>query len=202
MSRSLSELLGNPWRGRGARTGRLLALLVLSQLGWFACVLGAAQGRLALGLPLAGACLAAMLWVSSAPARDAVLVVLAVAVGGVWDTWLGAAGIVVYASPGPVAGVAPAWILMLWALLGALLREPLAWLHRRTLLAVLLGGVGGALSYLGAVRLGAGLLPEVTRALYTLALGWAVMTPLLLRLALWLEEGGSALQDGHGRGRR
>jgi hypothetical protein len=47
----------------------------------------------------------------------------------------------------------------------------------------LLGAVGGPLSYAGAERLGACTLREPMAAWLALALGWALILPLLLSLA-------------------
>jgi len=126
------------------------------------------------------------------PARreDLWLAGAAVALGLLWDTAMLRTGVVAYASPGPVPGWAPAWILALWLLFATLLRGPLQWLHGRWRLSALLGGIGGAFSYWSAVRLGAGYFPHLQAALLVLGLGWAVMTPLLTELARRLEARG------------
>lgn len=172
---------------------RRLVLLVLNliafQCAWFACVLGAARGTPGWGIAAVAGAVALQFVVSDARLRDAALLVTAIAIGVVWDTTMTRAGIVVYASPGPVAGWAPAWIVALWALFATVLREPLRWLHGRRLLSALVGGVGGALSYWSAVRLGAGRLPDFWLAMGVLAAGWAVITPCLTEFARWLDGG-------------
>ncbi|MFN3304721.1 MAG: DUF2878 domain-containing protein [Roseateles sp.] len=171
-----------------SRQRLLLVLnLIAFQLAWFACVLGAARGMPAWGIAAVAAAVALQLVVSDARLADVALLAAALAVGLVWDTALLRAGIVVYASPGPLADWAPGWILALWALFATVLREPLRWLHGRWLLAAVVGGLGGALSYWGAVRLGAGQLPDFALAMGVLAAGWALMTPGLLALARRLE---------------
>jgi len=168
---------------------RLLLVLNLTafQLAWFACVLGAARGTLWWGFAAVAAAVALQLVVSDARLADVVLLIAALAVGLVWDTAMLRAGVVLYASPGPLAGWAPAWILALWALFATALREPFRWLHGRWWLAAVVGGVGGAMSYWSAARLGAASIPDVPLALAVLAAGWAVMTPGLLALARQLE---------------
>ncbi|HET9205432.1 MAG TPA: DUF2878 family protein, partial [Burkholderiaceae bacterium] len=111
------------------------------------------------------------------------LVGAAMAIGLVWDSALLQLGWIVYAAPGPLPALAPAWILALWALFAIALREPLRWLHRRLPLAALLGALGGPLSYAGAQRLGACTLTQPVVSEIALALGWAAMVPLLLVLA-------------------
>ena len=165
----------------------LVLNLVAFQLAWFACVLGAAHGAPALGIAAVAAAVGLQFLVSDARPQEAVLVALTLAIGLVWDTAMTRAGVVVYASPGPVAGWAPAWILALWALFSTILREPLRWLHGRWLLAAVIGGLGGALSYWSAVRLGAGHFPDFALAMGVLAAGWAVITPCLTEFARWLD---------------
>ena len=165
---------------------RLLLIFVAFQAAWFACVLGAAYD-----VPEPGVAMVAIVWgvqFSLSPARgqDLALTGAAIVLGVLWDTALLRSGVVAYASPGPLPGCAPAWILALWVLFATLLREPLQWLQGRWLLAALLGGVGGALSYWSAVRLGAGSFRDLAQALVVIGVGWAVMTPALTELARWL----------------
>ena len=170
------------------RYGLTVLILVVFQAAWFACVLGAARGASGWGV---AACVGAVLlnaWLSDARRDELLLALCAVLLGLAWDTAMARCGVVVYASPGPWQGLAPAWILGLWALFSTTLRGPLRWLHGRWLLAAVAGGVGGALSYAAAVRMGAGQFPEPGRALLVLGAGWAVMTPLLVELARWLGE--------------
>ncbi len=165
-------------------TGRALRLgvvFVLFQAAWFACVLGAARGQAALGIAAATLVVAVLLAFSTD--RRAELRLLALAVGVAWDSLLAQTGVVRYASPWPLPGWAPAWILALWALLAPMLREPMRWLHGRPVLAALLGGAGGALSYAAAERLGACALHDHALALAVLGAGWALIVPLLLAAA-------------------
>lgn len=171
------------------RQRRLLLVLNLLafQAAWFACVLGAARQMAALGVAAVAVAVGLQFLVSPARARDAALLAVSVAVGFVWDTVLARSGIVEYASPGPFEGWAPGWILALWALFSTTLGEPLRWLHGRRTLAALVGGLGGALSYWGAVRLGAGHFPDFALAMAVLAVGWGLITPGLIELARWLD---------------
>ncbi len=168
---------------------RLAALIdfALFQLAWFACVTQAAAGRPGLGL-LAVA--AFVLWQSARSDRwqaDAVLMAIALALGLAWDTGLLQSGLVQYASPGPLPGVAPAWILAMWVLFAAVLRGPLSWLQGRPLVAALFGAVGGPASYAAAERLGACTLSAGPAVFITLGAGWALFTPLLVEAARRLQ---------------
>jgi hypothetical protein len=175
--------MATPLRG----TIRLIVSLLVFQGAWFACVLGAANGRPDLGVAIVLLVFGVQLALTAERHKDLVLAGVAVALGLIWDTAMLRFGVVDYAAPGPVQGWAPSWILALWILFATLLRGPLRWLHGRPLLAGLLGGVGGPLSYLGAVRLGAGSFKNMEEAMLVLGFGWAFMTPLLTELARRLE---------------
>jgi len=161
---------------------------VLFQAGWFACVIGASRGQVALGVTAAVAVVAMMLAWSDRRGADILLIVLALAVGFLWDNLLARTDLVRYASPGPWPGWAPPWILTMWALFAPMLRAPMRWLHGRPALSALFGGVGGALSYAAAERLGACSFPDPTMAMAVLGAGWALITPLLLAAARRLDR--------------
>ncbi|WP_077037613.1 DUF2878 domain-containing protein [Pelomonas sp. KK5] len=160
----------------------VLSLLAF-QGAWLACVLGAARGTPSFGLAMVALVWGVHLVSSSARCQVIVLTCVATVFGLLWDTAMLRGGVVAYASPGPLPQWAPGWILALWILFATLLQETLHWLHGRWLLAALLGGVGGPLSYWSAVHLGAGDFPDLPQALGVLAIGWAIMTPVLTEFA-------------------
>jgi hypothetical protein len=166
-----------------ARALRLGASLVLFQGAWFAVVIGAARGQALPGIVAAAVVIAMLLVLSEQRGAELRLLALALAIGIVWDSGLARSGVVEYASPGPLPGWAPPWILALWALLAVMLRGPMRWLHERPGLAALLGGAGGALSYAAAARLGACRFADPALAMAVLAAGWALIMPLLLAAA-------------------
>lgn len=164
-------------------TPLLLLNIAVYQAGWFACVLGAARGRPWLGLAIVAIIVCG--WVMSAPRPSALLQlsVLTALVGYSWDSWLSVAGLIGY-PPGPLSPpLAPPWILALWLLFATTLPISLRWLQSQPALAALLGALAAPLAYLAAARLGALTLPRMQPALWALALGWAGLLPLLLRLA-------------------
>lgn len=168
---------------------RVAVTFVAFEAAWFACVLSAARGNALIGVGAAAAAVALHFALSGERLTDVMLLGAALGIGLLWDTALGRFDLVEYASPGPLPGWAPSWILALWALFATLLRGPLRWLQHRPLLAALLGGIGGALSYAGAARLGACRFPNFLRAMPVLVIGWGLITPLLIELARRLEAG-------------
>lgn len=123
-----------------------------SQLLWLLAVGGAAYGQAWLG-PLAFMLFAVCQLSPRFRARgDVSLMLLALPVGLVVDTTMAAGGLLRYASPIPLASIAPIWILALWMGFALTFNHSLAYVLRRPLLAVLSGAVGGPLSYWIASR--------------------------------------------------
>lgn len=162
---------------------RVVANFVLFQLGWIACVLGAAKGYAWAGTACAVLIVAWHLWRAKRTPNELNLVLCVVLMGAVFDTLMMQLGLISYASGVLIAGVAPHWILALWALFATSLNVSMNWLKGRVALAALLGAVSGPLSYWAAVRLGAATFEQPMAAVISLALGWAIIMPLLMVLA-------------------
>lgn len=162
---------------------RLVLNVIGFQFGWFAGVLGAAHERPWLGSAVVAAVVAAHLATALRPAVETRLVGVALLIGVTWETLLLAGGWIAYPSGQLWAAVAPLWIVMLWALFAITLNSSLAWLKGRLPVAAVFGAVGGPLAYWGGVRLGALVFVEPLPAVIALAVGWAVLTPLLVVLA-------------------
>lgn len=170
--------------GPGPTRSMQIANLAVSQLAWFAVVLGAAHGR-----PLAAAlcALAAIgwhLWVVPRPGRELQLVLLASLVGGAAETVVVALGHVGYPSGQPLAHWPPYWMVALWGLFAIALNVNLRWLRGRPWLAACLGAVAGPAAFSAGVRLGGAHFVHPGSALATLACLWALALPLLGWLAV------------------
>jgi hypothetical protein len=174
------------------RIARLIACIIVFEAAWFACIAGAAHGFVGWGMAAVSMSIALQLFISNRRSVDLLLMLVAVGCGLAWDTALTQAHLVTYSSHLPMLAVAPAWILILWAQLGSVLREPLSWLHARPWLAVALSAFGGAASYAGAARMGAVAFPRPVIAILVLAAGWGMMLPLLLWLARRMEQRSAA----------
>lgn len=161
-----------------------VANFALFQALWFACVLGAASGQLALGLAVASGALLLALALSDSRRRD-LLLVLALGAGGLaLDSLAIAAG--VYAAPGARAfpGAAPWWIVMLWAGFATTLCSSFSWSLARPRLATALGAVAGPVAYLSGEALGALTLGEPRlRSLALLAVLWGCALSSAVALA-------------------
>jgi hypothetical protein len=161
---------------------------VLFQIGWFACVLGAANNKPWLGVLVV---LAVVIWhLKQAKSAKPELILLAIALtmGAVFDQLMLSSKLLTYQATGWSAHLVPAWILALWAVFVTALNVSLRWLnniksHGKWLIAVLFGAIGGPLAYMGAARLGAVNLNLYPQSYIALGLGWAIMTPILIKLA-------------------
>jgi hypothetical protein len=104
-------------------------------------------------------------------------------IGLVFDSALIGAGWVRYPSGTLVTGLAPQWIVAMWMLFGTTLNVSLAWLRPLPRAAAALGAIGGPLAYWGGARLGGMEFVVPFDATAALAVGWAVVTPMLCRVA-------------------
>lgn len=156
---------------------------VLYQLGWFACVVGAAQGWGTTGAGIALLLVMVHVGLAERPDREWPLLLAAAGIGLVVETLH--AGLGILDLSGHRAGsLAPLWILALWLQFGTVLHFCLSWLSGRYALASILGLVGGPLAFLGGERLGAATFGEPRLlSLAVLGLSWAVALPLLVALA-------------------
>jgi hypothetical protein len=158
--------------------------LTLYEIGWFACVLGAARGWSSAGATLALA-LTAIHILLSIERRSELLLVLSVGlIGTTLETLLLPFDVLVFESHAPEARLPPLWIAALWLQFATLLNFALDWLAGRPLLAFLAGAVGGPLAFVAGEALGAAAIGEPRlRSLAALALVWGCVLPLLFALA-------------------
>lgn len=155
--------------------------LVIFQLVWFITVFSVISDKIWLGP--AAFCFFFLLHLMIATNRraDFLLAVIAVMIGLLIDTVLVQAGLLRFEMSLPWPGVAPFWILILWANFALTLNNGLSWLRGHYKTSAILGFVGGSLSYFFGIRLGAGeLLITPGIALLIIGLCWSIVTPLLL----------------------
>jgi hypothetical protein len=165
----------------------LLANILAFQAGWWALVLSAARDQTGVGLLVVGLVLAWHLTRVRPNLAEVVLILSAALIGLTFDSLLQAAGWVVFAGGALFGILAPVWMVALWANFAATLNVSLLALRARPWLAALLGAVAGPVAYWGGAGLGAMTFVEPLPALLALAVGWALVTPRLFRLAVWLE---------------
>ena len=172
----------------------IIANFALFQGAWFAAILGGATGQEFLGcLPALGAVILYLFLNKRRFGREVALLVGIGLLGAVFETALIAAGWIAYTGRAPDSILPPIWIFALWLAFATLPQGSLQWLRGRPWLQGALGAASGPLSYLAGVKLGAATLPDPpTTAILAIGVGWAIVLPLIFRLADWISGGRQA----------
>ncbi len=161
--------------------------LVLYQLGWFACVLGAAHGMPWLGALAVTLIVGWHLARAAQPKRELALIAVAATLGALFDTLLIQSGWVRFDTGVLVPGTSPYWMVALWANFATTLNVSLRSLRTRLGFGVMLGAIGGPAAYYAGAQLGAFELVAFGAALTAIGVGWAILTPVLFIAALRLD---------------
>ena len=152
--------------------------LIAFQAAWLALVLSAAAMMPLYGVIAALAVVVAHLWRYP---HEAKLLALVTVLGTLWETAFAALGLVSFTSGTLYAHGTSFWFIALWAVFATTLNHSLNFLRRHWAVAVGFGLVGGPLAFWAGARLGAITLEPT--AYPVLAIGWAILTPVCLRLA-------------------
>ena len=156
-----------------------LVHLAFYQVTWFAAIMGGAAMAVWPGLLAGGLMLA--LHVALSQRRVATLNRLAQAtlIGAVVDMALMASGMVSFT--GCACLTPPLWMVILWPCFASLFDDLLKWVPSRPAIAVVLGGIGGPLAYVGGDALGALAFPSGSVVgLLAVGVAWAIATGLLV----------------------
>jgi hypothetical protein len=157
-----------------------LVNFIVFQIGWFTCVLSAANGYPWAGLMVVSLIVALHLRSAEHRAHEIQLLALAVVLGLVFDSLLVSSGWVRYPIGMFMPGIAPYWILAMWALFSITLNLSMGWLKNSLVLASVMGAIFGPLSYLAGARLGAIVLVDAVSSMILLAIIWALVMPILI----------------------
>ncbi len=160
----------------------ILVNAALFQITWFACVIGSAKGLI---WPALLACLALacyQLHPSRRHSSDLKLVVLSIILGLIVDSIWVQTGLMVFTDARPWGNIAPAWIILLWIGFALTINHSLGWLTAHPLLAPLMGLIGGPLSYLAGLKLGAVEFHADTLVVSVyLAIAWALSLTVMVK---------------------
>jgi hypothetical protein len=154
---------------------------VLYQVGWFACVLGAAWCVPWTGMSIALLLVGVHLWLAEDRAAQLKLALLAAAVGMVIDTAQLWAGVFSFHQGVVVQWLPPPWMSVLWMQFATTFHYSMNWLSARYLLCASFGLGGAPLAFFAGERLGAieFLSPRLPHY-GVLALLWSVAVPSLV----------------------
>jgi hypothetical protein len=148
--------------------------MVLMQLSWFACVLGAAHHVDWIGISSAMAISAWHVWRAAQPRLEVILLLTALALGFIIDSTLASNGLIMFASGVVLPGFTTLWMLGLWLGFATTLNSSLQWLFKRSWLAIVFGAIGGPTAYWSGVKLGALTLGPITLSLCAIGACWAI----------------------------
>lgn len=163
------------------------------QIIWLVCVFGAAWGypltAAALGLVLLASQLRA---VQRPPVREVPWIIACLLLGGGIDSLLTLTGHFVFTHPRWPDGLAPPWLLVIWAAFAVAITEFAPLIRRHILISLPLFAVGAPLTYYAGFRFGAVQMPTPAHSLVLLTIIWAILTPALAWGRLRFDRSGVA----------
>ena len=179
----------------------LLINTVVFQVAWLSSVVGAASEMPWLGPVTVSIAIAIHLRFARKPFEEVLLLLICALIGVVFDSVLVAAGWVTYTAGLFSAYFAPYWIITMWMLFATTLNVSMRFLRGKPRLAAAFGFYGGPTSYLAGQALGGIVLTNQIAALLMLAIGWAIIMPVLMRVSesldgmpgarrIWIAESG------------
>ncbi len=158
--------------------------LVIFQLAWFACILGAGYGLPWLGVLVVSLSVFGHLLCVRFDRGWVVLLMLSFVLGWGFDWAVLSLGAMGYPAHARLLTPVPIWMPFMWVNLATTLHLSMAWMKRRYAVAVLFGLLGGPGAYFTGMKLDAVLLGEnLFRSLLIIGLEWAIAMPLLLVIA-------------------
>ena len=154
---------------------------LLYQIGWFACILGAAYARPWQGIALALSLVAVHLWLATNRLGQIKILAAAAGIGLLVDSVLLLAGVFTFPNGMFVAWLPPLWMSVLWIQFATTLQYCLKSLSGHYWRRSMLGLLGAPLAFLGGERSGAvAFLPPRFAHLVMLGAVWCVAIPALI----------------------
>ena len=166
---------------------KLVVNIILYQIGWFACVLGAAYGYPWIAPVALIVIVGWHLQRAQQPMKELALVITAAVLGALFDTLLVQTGWIRFDTGVLIEGTTAYWMVALWAIFATTLNVSLRSLRSRPWISALLGAIGGPIAYYAGVRLGALEFTTTAAALGAIGIGWAALSTILFTAALRLD---------------
>jgi hypothetical protein len=162
----------------------LLVNIIGFYLGWFACVMGAANGLVWLGPAVVSLLLLLHLRLQRPRRAELALVGISFLLGFAVDSILVAANVMVLVPDFMPEGVTTFWMMCMWVNFALTLNVALKCLYNRPVISALLGLLGGPAAYYTGAGLGAIVIPDgLWVRLAAIGVAWALVTPLLVWFA-------------------
>ncbi|MCX7553927.1 DUF2878 domain-containing protein [Marinicella sp. S1101] len=152
----------------------LINVILLNVL-WFTCVLGAANDLLWPGFVVLLVLIGINIYKKSLNKIDVKIVLFSIIFGLVIDGILHARGMVNYELKIlDAAFLPPIWIMILWVGFGATVRTGMQWLLNHPKIGAMFMLIGAPLSYVSAAKLGAAQIPVLWHAMSFIGISWLV----------------------------
>ncbi|MCW8935464.1 MAG: DUF2878 domain-containing protein [Gammaproteobacteria bacterium] len=169
---------------------QIIVNFILFQLGWFSCVLMAAQGLPETGIVMVLLLVCIQFFLATNRKNLLILITIVTVIGSAWDSVMTSLGVLVFEAGMIVSFLAPGWIIAMWLMFATTLNISFRWLFGRYWLAMLLGAICGPLTYQAGAAMSAVVIPDNLLANSVIAAGWAFLMPLYIKLAerLYVDE--------------
>ena len=156
------------------------------QAVWFLCIFGAAHQFELMAILMSLGIIAWAILTSEHRTHDYVISLLAVLIGFVLDSLLISQNLIAFTTVYWTSS-APLWMTPIWIALALTLQSSMSWLSGRYVLAGLLGAISGPFAYWAGVRMGAGVVADLTTTMICLSVIWLIITPVLFYLSSLLK---------------
>lgn len=157
--------------------------IILLNVLWFACVLGAANNLLWPGFLALSVLLVINIYNRSLKRIDLKIVLFSLMAGLIIDGLLHAQGMIRYEHKIlDSAFLPPIWILILWVGFGATVRTGMQWLLAQPKLGAVIMLIGAPLSYFSAEKLGAANITMFWQAMSFIGVSWLLYFGLVIYL--------------------
>ena len=162
--------------------------LAVFKLAWTAVVISAAAGAPIIGVIAVAIAVGIHLRSCDNAESEVRLLLIAAAMGFAWESILVISGLLNYPSGNWIPGMAPYWIVAMWVLFATTINVGMRWLRRNGAVAAIAGAVGGPLAFYAGNSVGAVEFLSPVIALISIGVGWAVLLPLLVQIAIRLDR--------------
>lgn len=162
--------------------------LAVFKAAWTAVVISASVGAPVIGTIAIAIAVGIHLWSCDKPDSEIRLLLAAASLGFAWESVLVLGNLLEYPAGNWMPGLAPYWIVAMWILFSTTLNVGMRWLRRSTAVAAAAGAIGGPLAFFAGASIGAVELVSPTIALIAIGIGWAVMLPFLVKVAIRLDD--------------
>ncbi len=162
----------------------------LFYLAWIVCIHQATGPRPYTGPLVIAVLLIIHFYYTKERLLEAILIPAIALFGTIWDSLYIHLGWIDYVGGYEnFPGVIPLWMTSLWAFYATTINHSLAWVYRKFWFMAILGGLGAAVSYAVAFKLGAAIL-HVSQPFMLTVIGcvWALVFPFSFYLNDWLKK--------------